>query len=334
MTGLKDLILQEGLKKDFLVRIMRKLGYYHSGLTKGELIDTLVKKIEENDNANGDLVSLDMGLKNMSLARFSNEQGKKPTLIQWFKRDLESGVKASFHPLKYSHISKEFITTFLIEQGCQTLVFERQRYRTGGSSNVLESTLKTNTIEAMLCMGVSMHNLYHPSKEIQIHSVSPGMMVDYWQSEFSTMLKQEQKKSKEFRVSLTLQMLRDSLSKNKLLPPEIQLASPIMHHRFELSDTILDNLSTGLKDDNIKKEWDHIWKFKSLSRKLWELVYFINRFNISPYTVPLDKYWWGSVKGDDLADSLLHGLAYSEYIKAREDFRKNVKEHGQINSYR
>ncbi|ONH73284.1 hypothetical protein BOH78_3235 [Pichia kudriavzevii] len=233
MTGLKDLILQEGLKKDFLVRIMRKLGYYHSGLTKGELMDTLVKKIEENDNANGDLVSLDMGLKNMSLARFSNEQGKKPTLIQWFKRDLESGVK-----------------------------------------------------------------------------------------------------SKEFRVSLTLQMLRDSLSKNKLLPPEIQLASPIMHHRFELSDTILENLSTGLKDDNIKKEWDHMWKFKSLSRKLWELVYFINRFNISPYTVPLDKYWWGSVKGDDLADSLLHGLAYSEYIKAREDFRKNVKEHGQINSYR
>lgn len=332
--SLKSLVAKQKLVKNDISRWFIKLGYQLPLSTrKGDLLDTLDLNLKnEASELSINLISLDMGLKNMSLSKFSKSKNDKiPTLHQWIKLNLEPFENYQFNPVNYSKITNQFLNDFIISKddnndSPQTVLFERQRFRTGGSSNVLESTLKTNTIEAMLCMGLTLHNDF---KSINIVPSPPGAMVKYWQNKYLLNdTKVTEKESKNFRIQLILSLLFNTLSKSNLHPKNIKYDDFMLTKgdivKFQLSPMLINNLKTAFADDTWLKSWNGAWNFKSSSRRLWEVCKLLNGLNEQGLKIT-DHETWGVKKGDDLADSLLHGLAYFDYLANREMFKNMIK---------
>lgn len=344
MASLKTIAIKDKLVKTELVTLFAKLGIsVPPNRRKSELLEYLGNELNKHEPLTKcqQLISLDLGLKNMSLARFSKpKQGRaRPTLEQWFKKNLEPNDSFQFNPVNYSKLTYGFMEQYILPDSMTEtasdvrVIFERQRFRTGGSSNVLESTLKTNTIEAMLCMGLTMHNENCKQSRIEFSPSPPGAMVKYWQQQYQSILSPvlSAKESKAFRIDLVLTMIYNALASKKLQPRHLSDACgsylsviPI----FELSDTITENLERALKRRQWEEDWTTAWSFKAKSRRLWEVARLINEINSPPLKVSLDQ--WGVNKGDDLADSVLHGLAYFQYLENRDILKRTISSKGSI----
>ena len=336
-----------------LTKCFSKLGYQPPKiLKKAELLNKLsidignTKQFYNNipdDQYTEHIISLDMGLKNMSLSRFTIESNKskptksKPVLQQWFKIDLEPYDEYQFSPVNYSLITDGFLREYLLPKKFQdnnvyTVIAERQRFRTNGSPRVLETTLKSNTVEAMLAMGLITHNRLSPGNRISFHSSAPGAMVNYWQSKYyydesMDKVKISEKDSKNFRIDLALSMLHDALNTAGINSEKANLNESIVdklrtrnQHGFEIPNGLVKNFDKRCKKSEFVESWEKAWEYKSKSRRLWEVSRLLNLCNKDEYKVPdLDKLW-GKVKGDDLADSLLHGLQYFDHLQNRKIF--------------
>lgn len=113
------------------------------------------------------IVSIDMGIRNLAYCRFTLPGSWKtarkvivPTIHDWTriaisqKTALTDGpviakVKEPFDPATYSQHAHDLITSFLSSRPTQVLI-ERQRFRSMGGSSVQEWTLRVNMFEAML----------------------------------------------------------------------------------------------------------------------------------------------------------------------------------------
>lgn len=351
MSSLKTLAALQKLTKNDILPIFNKLGYpLPTNTRKHDLLNALDEYLHieidgiNSSNNNINLLALDMGLKNMSLARLTLSPGTKmPTLSQWFKMNLDP-LESQFNPINYSHIT----CNFLYDQILGThptypfhLIMERQRFRTGGSSAVLESTLKTNTLEAMLCMGIISHNklINDSNKAISLSASPPGAMVKYWQRLFYPNAKLSEKESKSFRIELVLNMLMSTLQACKLEPKEVKSHALINSYinpkdvgiHFTLSNDITHGLSKWLTTKEGTKSWNAAWSFKANTRRLWEVARLINQVNTQKYKI--DDNLWAVKKGDDLADSLLHGIAYFEYMKNRQLFLSLLNKKGKLKDF-
>jgi cruciform cutting endonuclease 1 len=331
MSGLKTLAIKQKLTKADILPWFTKLGYQLPPITrKADLIDAIESNLQ-NDLLlkSNNVISLDMGLKNMSVAKFSKSKMGIPTLYQWFKLNLEPVENYQFNPTNYAKITSHFLHDFILinQKSVEplTVIFERQRFRTGGSSAVLESTLKTNTIEAMLCMGLTLHNRNN-NNLINIIPSPPGAMVKYWQQLYLPDKKIPENESKVFRIDLVLGMLYDLLTKLDLQPRKHVKNSKhsLQEVNFQLSSNIVHNLSNSFSTKKWEDQWNNAWSFKSSSRRLWEVSKMINDLNNESLKVEDDL--WAVKKGDDLADSVLHGLAHFKYLENRKKFRELVKD--------
>lgn len=356
MTTLRSLATAQKLTKADILPLFCKLGFQLPHVTrKDDLLESLEVNIAKEDDscrevlqaAKETIFSLDMGLKNMSMARFClHGHQKVPTLYQWFKMDLDQ-TECTFNPINYSNITLDFLYDHIINDKLNkaespvSVILERQRFRTAGSSAVLESTLKTNTLEAMLCMGIVTHNRSRGKNGTEINTVSspPGAMVKYWHRLFRTNEKASEKESKLFRVELVLNLLLLTLERLQLNPKNVKehaLRNTFVEMKgtkpkFMLSEQLVYGLSTFLASSEGNKRWDAAWSFKSQSRRLWEVVRIINEANDEDFRVSDEV--WGVKKGDDLADSLLHGIAYFEYQENRRKFQCLIHEGGDIRKF-
>lgn len=272
------------------------------------------------------LISLDMGVKNMSLSRFTTPIGSNPILQQCIKIDINP-KEIQFNPNNYAEITKKFFFKQILEPIDDsvdeiTILVERQRFRTGGRSNVLETTLKTNTVEAMLYMGTKMWNelLGKRDKKINILAIPPGNMVKFWLNEgkkmnlFDNSDVLSDTESKKFRIDLASKLLLCGLPQNFTEPIKQDINLDGIDKIFNLDSNIIKSID--INDKSNLKRWKKAWSFKSTSRKFYEVCILINEFNQSKYQI--DQSLWGKTKGDDLADSLLHGLAYWKYYQNRK----------------
>lgn len=328
MNKLAKLVSAQKLVKKDILCLYTILGYKVPVDTKKE---SILRVLEENvtrdtKKVTNNVISLDMGLKNMALSLIEINRKGQLELSRWFKSDLEPNSEFQFNPVNYSMITCEFmdreILTYNKKKDDLTLVFERQRFRTGGASSVLESTLKTNTIEAMLCMGITLNNKMNNSN-IQLQPSPPGAMVKYWQNHYIAENTMADTESKGFRVNLILSMLYDTLKEHKLQPikyPELTNKLNIKS-KFCLSRTIIDNLNNSLKSQEWVEGWNKAWSFKSDSRRLYEVGKLINSIN----PIGTKHTNWGVVKGDDLADSILHGITHFEYISNRRKLMEVIE---------
>lgn len=351
MSSLKTLAVSQKLTKNEIIPLFNKLGY---SLPTNTRKDGLLNALDENlhidtniintSNNNFNLLALDMGLKNMSLARLTLYPGANiPTLSQWFKMNLDP-LESQFNPINYSHITSKFLYNQMLGTHPTYpfhLIMERQRFRTGGSPAVLESTLKTNTLEAMLCMGIISHNklINDPSKVISLSASPPGAMVKYWQQLFYANEKFSEKESKSFRIELVLNMLMSTLKSCKLGPkvvkPHALVNSSInlkdVGIHFTFSNDITKGLSSWLTTEEGIKSWNDAWSFKANTRRLWEVARLINQVNTKEYII--DDNLWAVKKGDDLADSLLHGIVYFEYMKNRRLMLSLLNKKGDLKDF-
>jgi len=339
-------VRSQKLIKPELLKIYTKLGYPLPETTRKEdLVDDLNGKLDALSRTkpakNASIISLDMGVKNMAMTRieYSNHTKTLPCIQQWFKMDLDD-KDVSFNPINYSKITTDFLNSFILNKNLSenaTVTLERQRYRTRGSSNVLESTLRTNTIESMLCMGLTVYNEQTKRNKIDVISSVPGSMVKYWQNEFRVENMSE-KDSKLFRIELVLKLLSEELVHKKVQPTNIKphalqycyLNDVKVDRRFQLSNELTENIRAALNNEEWHAKWEQSWSFKSKSRRLWEVCKSLNAIN-REYQVDGDL--WGVVKGDDLADSLLHGVSHYEYLRNRRDFLKIVKNEAKVREF-
>lgn len=274
----------------------------------------------------GSVISLDVGVKNMAMARY-RWTDTNCILEQCIKLDLNPN-QLDFNPSNWSNISKGFLFDQILKPidddiDDVTILMERQRFRTGGSSNVLETTLHSNTIESMLFMGVEMWNelLGKKQRRISIESVPPSTMVNYWEglaleTEDSTKLVNN---NKDLRLKILAQIINNSMPLKFQINdvPKIIKNPPI---GFKISSNIIDQIDP--------LAWKKAWKFKSNSRKIFEIISLLNKNSLGKYQIPIEK--WGKNKGDDLTDSILYGLHYWESYQFRIHVIKCINNNSDI----
>lgn len=335
MSNLIRLASSQKLAKRDILQLYLQLGYALPQDTRKESILTTLEEYityDEKTKLPQNAISLDLGLKNMSLTHLRKNKLGFLEIHRWFKRNLEPDPMFQFNPINYSKITCEFLQNEILNYNSivdpLTVVFERQRFRTGGASSVLESTLKTNTIEAMLCMGITLNNMSKNSI-IKLHPSPPGAMVKYWQEKYSFQKLKTDTESKSFRINLILSMLYYSLKDLNLQPtnyPHFE-ALQTVKPKFRFSKHICDAMTDAAKSAEWMKSWKKAWSFKSESRRLFEVVNIINAAGKGK-----DTYNWGVVKGDDLADSLLHGITYFEYAANRRKLFQIMQTEADIKS--
>lgn len=283
-------------------------------ISQFKLLSKLLQKRDNNNEVS--IIAIDMGVENFGYSKFIwSLKDDVPILIDWNKIKLsekflsQNCSKIPIHPEIMGVIAYN-VTEFLTKDFVDAIFIERQRTRTLGSSSINEPVLKVNIMEHLLYTNLKyrLHYLGKPDEYI-LESSSPKRMVDYWcslipvksiiEKQFSSNADQAKKKinssslSKRIRISLVRSLLNDQVYSNR--------------QKFK--------------------------KFK-LSEKLTEVMhqYNGNRIKIDiPKALNIDSNQADgsksirSNKNDDLSDSLLHGLAWIDWLKNYNEIIKFIK---------
>lgn len=322
---ISDWLISQKLTNTQLLSLYTKLGVpkppdgKKSSLLTNLTLDLASSKLSPP----GSVISLDVGVKNMAMARY-RWSGTSCILEQCIKLDMNPD-QLDFTPSNWSYMAKEFLFDQVLKPidddiNDVTILVERQRFRTGGGTNVLETTLHANTIESMLFMGVEMWNelLGKKQRRISIESVAPSTMVNFWEGKVSEEITGDGSNNKDLRLKILAQIINDSTPAKYKIGGIPQLISGIPE--FKLSSNIIDQIDL--------KSWEKAWKFKSNSRKLFEVISLINKYSLPKYQIPIEK--WGKNKGDDLTDSILYGLHHWEIYQFRVKVIKCINENSDI----
>ncbi|ODV85303.1 hypothetical protein CANARDRAFT_23365 [[Candida] arabinofermentans NRRL YB-2248] len=316
----RELVLSQKSTVSVLSSISKRCGILpdSSSTKKAVLVEQITSQISAPSLINNHdyqsapfrLLSIDMGLKNFSFCRleipsFPMNGNYKPVVKQWNKMNLNeyTGITDDrFIPTNYSGIVNKIISNLIFNpESLQTkpdlIIIERQRFRTGGHKNVQEHILKTNVLEFSLISALQTCTYLQPKKyNSKLQSVSPAAMAGYWVDYCKLRDPKIDQKSKDLRVDL----VHEWLSRHLLGSPlESIISEPefIIGDNFDLSETT---------DDLI-----HLKKYRSNSKRVYKMVKYLNTKNKTGEIIIDDSE--SSEKGDDMADSLLHGLAYVHY---------------------
>ncbi|GMG29945.1 unnamed protein product [Ambrosiozyma monospora] len=308
------------------------------------------------------LLSVDVGVRNFSFCRFeisklgfgsisqtkSKKKGKGQVsagstvvVTQWYKMNLHefTGIKdESLNPLNYSKMVNKLIWNLIYPPSTSSckypdiILVERQRFRSGSQNNVLETILKTNVLEHMLISSLETASLmrpelYHP----QIISCSPQAMAWFWKHRYCelTGIDPDQLKTASDNKLVRLKIVQDWLNHLILGQKELEL-------EFGVSNTPMFQFSHGLQNRVIdhfnasEKNVTRFNRFKSPSRRVYELVSLLNTLNDDGLRIELDDEETALKKGDDMADSLLHGVSYLMFhynkVKIKDELDRQMLE--------
>lgn len=313
-------------KNDILRHILHNCGIIQPARpTKQAMIDQIKSSILQptipgspllnESNTTKTLVSIDVGLKNFSLSRFivpvSSGLPETPVLTQWFKLNLPyyCHCEGTIDPIAYSEmIHKVFLELILgtSRQYPDILVIERQRFRTAGGSNIQESVLKSNLVEFMLYSAIRVYRDFNPDFQPQLISASPRLMAAYWEALYADKVKGAKTNPKKIRMTIVDGWFRSFFAGkgNGKVP-------------FKLSDVL-----TKYIDSSHPVIDKRLHRFSSDSRRIYESMRLLNDANTSRYNLDLED--GGVKKGDDVTDSLLHGITQIRFETNREMFRRKV----------
>lgn len=305
--ALADWLACQRLTNAQLLGLCAKLGVQRPSETrKSALLAQLASDLANTPPKGADsVIAVDVGVKNMAMARY-RWTSTSCVLEQCVKLDLNQS-NLDFSPSNWSQLAKTFLLDEMLrpvdsEATDVTVLIERQRFRSGGASNVLETTLQANTLEAMLFMGIDMWNelLGQRKRRLRVASVAPSTMVNYWEGaaqRWGAANGHNTQGTKDLRMSIFAQVLNDSVPGNyKQNVAQVVASEP----GFKLPPEVVDQLPLAA--------WRRAWAYKSASRRTYEVMALLNKYSQSRYQVDISR--WGKPKGDDLADAALYGLHY------------------------
>ncbi|KUJ12029.1 mitochondrial putative cruciform cutting endonuclease 1 [Mollisia scopiformis] len=188
-----------------LKHIAFKCGISTSG-TKPILIQRLIDEITStprNASPHTRILSVDMGIRNLAYcvldvpptSRTKTASKKSlPSILEWHRLAVSSAPRQSadtdtplekeaFDPATLSSIAYKLLRErMLLEQPTQVLI-ERQRFRSGGSSHILEWTIRVNMFEAIiyavLCT-LEAEGLWKG----EVKAIQPGKVGPFWVDEW------------------------------------------------------------------------------------------------------------------------------------------------------
>lgn len=247
-----------------------------------------------------DMVSIDVGLKNFSLARMAvpsltSSHTTKPTLVQWGKLNLPvyCNVPNEFNPHIFAEIIDKLVFDLILGPGTpDIIVVERQRYRSQGGASVQEHVLKSNALEFMLF--ASLKTLQRvQGLQTGLYSSSPQTMANYWTDYYGSKRHIGDEDSKTIRMMLVDEWMQHLMGNTAALEP-----------LFKLN---VDPPKT-------------IPAYRGLTRRVYESMSALNELNSPKYKVDIDDQ---NKKGDDVTDSLLHGISFIEFERNKQRLRES-----------
>ncbi|RYP54083.1 hypothetical protein DL768_001085 [Monosporascus sp. mg162] len=210
-AAVRDAVVPPSLKLAQLKRVAFLCGLATSG-TKKDIAERIsdaaesaapVRQASRTTDGCPRILSVDLGLRNLAYslltpagptnsvsspgAMVSQSAGAPPQvhLHAWRRRDLVNASPSTekngdaFSPAALSATAVRLVRQTLLPLGPTHVLFERQRFRTGGAAPVQEWTLRVNTLEAM------MHAVFRTLKECghwggEVVSVAPSRVGPFW----------------------------------------------------------------------------------------------------------------------------------------------------------
>ena len=180
--------------------LLTSIGSRTSG-TKAHLLtrlerDLRLPKLTIRDGQPTRILSVDMGIKNLAFCvcdvqKHDKSNALELNVLEWKKigvldgrggptSDPSDAAEESFGPSAMSAVAWRLMREVLWPWSADTMLIERQRFRSGGSSAVFEWTLRVNMLESMiwaisrsLCASIA-------SKGPEIWPVSPKQVAGFW----------------------------------------------------------------------------------------------------------------------------------------------------------
>ncbi|KAJ5112286.1 hypothetical protein N7532_000331 [Penicillium argentinense] len=335
--------------------IARATGLASSG-TRKELIGRIGGALEEfydrgtgqsfRDEGPLSILSIDMGIQNLAFAHLRVENafdrdrvGSRPEVRAWRRLALsdisslssdggfvsaqtvilggnedassaqaeEEKAVSTFSLPYYASAAYTLLTTLINKYKPTHILIERQRFRSGGSSVVQEWTLRVGIFEAMLYS--TLHTLQQKDasiSQIGVHGIEPKRVVQYWgvaDSDFGSKLRG-----------------KDSEGGKKTKRPtarEVKKAKIELVGRWLEAD--MERLESG--EDVSAGRHHRILLPKDLpsSRLAAAYVEKLRNPGVRGRHLQEDAAQLGDVaKLDDLADCLLQGVTWIEWLRMRE----------------
>ena len=145
-----------------------------------------------------DIISIDMGIRNLAYCRLTFPQAPKPSLngtpviSEWARVEIsknttqlkgleETKTKEAFDPATYSQHAYNLVSTLFSSTPNQPtqILIERQRFRSMGGSAVQEWTLRVNMFEAMI-YAVLKTLAEKGMWQGTVHPIAPAKVSKFW----------------------------------------------------------------------------------------------------------------------------------------------------------
>ncbi|KAJ5907764.1 hypothetical protein N7495_000446 [Penicillium taxi] len=320
------------LKSAQLQRIARATGIQSSG-TKPILIQRLQAELPSPETSLSDekpwsILSIDMGVQNFAFAHLRvphySRSNSTPELMDWHRlavsdignldlrvqklpiqkknnnsKDVDADPKSGYSPDVYAANAYSLVTSLVAAYKPTHVLIERQRFRSGGASAVLEWTLRVGILEGMLHAV-----LYSLARErggemagVIVKGVEPKRVVGYWMESGGTA---NVKQGDEIRKRLT--------------------AREVKQMKIDLVGQWLSASVSADKSDTISDASVHHGKISILGdRPVQELVDAYLRKWRKERRASSSVLQVGNIgKLDDLADCLLQGVTWLEWQTHKE----------------
>ncbi|RYP80824.1 hypothetical protein DL769_002294 [Monosporascus sp. CRB-8-3] len=344
-----DAVVPSSLKLAQLKRIAFLCGLATSG-TKKDIADRIsvaaasAAPVCQASRTTGDcprILSVDLGLRNLAYslltpARFtssvsspgimvSQSAGAPPQvhLHAWRRHDLVSASPSAdkngdaFSPAALSATAVRLVRDTLLPLDPTHVLFERQRFRTGGAAPVQEWTLRVNTLEAM------MHAVFRTLKECghwggEVVSVAPSRVGPFWLGSESRAVEAIVPEAVAAEPTLSVDDdLEDYTPKEKAAGRK---RSTRQKAKLNVKKEKIDIMGHWLEQRNIIVPQDKSVEamveiyFQHWKRKPWSRRPSVKEGN----EVGEDS---GIKKVDDLADSLLQGMTWIKWEENKSVLR-------------